>query len=124
MEEIAILAALRKFWSFVTTPPWSYVSLAAVVALAIWLYGVHEYRAGEAACEASHRVASQHEVVRQVDAGKQAQGDSNRRTAPHRAQAAKNKETVQYVYLHDQALPDGDVSCVEPDDADRLRGLK
>ncbi len=115
---------LGALWHFCTKPPGIYLVLIGGVALAIWWSGQRGYDRGHADCEAAHKVASHSEHARQVKAGNVVRADSDKRTAPHKAEDKANKGKVRTIYVHDQSLPDADYVCVNPDDADRLRELK
>jgi len=120
----AVTGGLSSVLSFLTKPPGLYLGIAIAFALALWWFGQHEFSRGEAACEASHVKANQHEVVRQKKAGDDAVHGSDARTAPHKRQDDTNKTNVRFIYVHDKALPDAAAVCVNPDDADRLRDIK
>jgi hypothetical protein len=115
---------LGGVWNFCTKPPGIYLVLIGGVALAIWWSGQRGYDRGHADCEDAHKAASQTEHARQVTVGKGVRADSDKRTAPHKAENKANKTIVRTIYVHDQALPDASYVCVNPDDADRLRDLK
>lgn len=114
---------LSKAWAFFSRPPGLYLAIAIAVALGLWWFGQHEYGRGRTECELAHQQAAQHEVVRQQKVGDKVREDSDAKTEPHKAEDKSNRGVVQYVYVHDKALPDADYSCVDPDDADRLRSL-
>lgn len=120
----AVEAFLGSAWRFVTTPPWSYVAMAAAAVLAVWLYGNHEYDRGVAADKKAHTVYVTKEVVRQVTVVKTVVAASDAKTGQHKAEDEKNKTIVRTIYEHDQALPDAHAVCVDPVDADRLRAIR
>lgn len=116
-------AFLGKAWEFVTTPPWSYLCLAGLFAIAMWWFGQHEFNAGKASCEKAHTVYVTREVVRQQTVVKTVVAKSDAQTSQHASEDQANRGTVRTIYIHDKALPDASAVCVNPDDADRLRGL-
>lgn len=120
----AVQGFLGSAWTFLTTPPWSYVALAAALSLGLWGFGQREFNAGKASCQRVHVEYVTREVVRQQVVVKTVVADSDAQTNQHKAQDAGNHETVRIIHVHDKALPDAAAVCVDPDDADRLRGLK
>lgn len=128
MDPFTIWTLVKTFfgglWSFFSKPPGIYIAMVLAFAGAMWWFGQHEFNRGQAACEAAHKKANAHEVVRQVKVGKAVVAASDARTAPHKAEDVTNKGNVRIIYVHDQALPDASAVCVDPDDADRLRNIK
>lgn len=123
-----LLLALRAVWERVAAwaikPPGLYVLAAVAAVLAFWLYGTHEYRAGQAACEAAHTAAAQAAVIAQDRRNTAAVAASEARTAAATKIEYRNREIIRYVAVKAATLPGGSDVCVPADIADGVRGLR
>lgn len=123
----AFTALLR----FASQPPGSYITAAALVALAVWgsgQLGWHRGRiAGQATCEAAHAAAAAKEHTRQARAMDAAVRASEARTAESAARDLQNREIVSHVKIAAASLPPVPAGCplaVPAALADGLRGLQ
>ncbi len=128
MTFAAILAAAKslagKTTAFLSRPPGSYIALAILFALALWLAYGRGYDAGEGACEARHATAAKAEVRRQQTAAASAVARSETRSNRDATADEKAKEIVTDVTEKAKAQPDSAAVCIPADVADRLRRIE
>jgi hypothetical protein len=109
--------------AFFARPPGSYLGLALALLLLLWGIHLHGYAAGKAACETAQAARAAQSLARMHTEGDAARARAERQTQQNAAEDRKAEETVRYVTLRSQALPDGAAICIPADVADRLRGL-
>lgn len=130
-----LLAALKAAWAalgvpwaslrgWTAKPPGRTILIVVVAMLAVWWWSGHEYRAGQAACEAAHRGAAQSAILKQAQRSAAVVAASEARTAADTKIVYRNKEIVRDVAVEAATLPAGGAVCVPADLADRVRGLQ
>jgi|GEM_PF-3458101 hypothetical protein len=128
MTAAAILVLAKevgaKALAFISKPPGSYIALAILAVLALWLTYGRGYDAGKTACEARHAAAAKTEIQRQQTAAVGVVARTDARTNQNATADVKAKEIVTDVTQKAKAQPDSAAVCISADVADRLRGIE
>lgn len=129
---LAVAWAYARAWlsaafTFLSTPPGSYLACCIIAGGAWWYSGHVGYKRGLDACEAAHRTAAVAEQSRQAQVGADVTTASETRTGQSQAADARNQEIINDVKAraNDMAPPSEICPPAVPAAlADRLRDLQ